>query len=166
MIPSKGKVLRAREVGRVSTFLLCLLNTPRFARGTQYPLLWIHSIILLPPLCRSIYLSLSLAQGGSRRLSSAHTHTYAQALRISFSLSLFLPFSFPFTLLPLSPSRVQRSVLSLAALGRCRSSLPLVATTEISRRLIAAISCARSLPRFGFLVVALCHEFMGRAVCA
>lgn len=137
------------EAAQVGPYLLCLLNTPRFARGTQYPLLWIHSIILLPPLCRSIYLSLSLAQGGSRRLSSAHTHTYAQALRISFSLS---PFLLPFH----SSSVVSVSRATLCPLARRSWSLSFVSSSRRDDRdfpsinsgyLLCTLSAPIRLPR-------------------
>lgn len=74
----------------------------------------------------SISLFFSLAVSVARRLdgSQARIHTRMHTASAPY---VFLSFSFPFTLLPLSPSRVQRSVLSLAA------------TTEIPRRLIAPV---------------------------
>lgn len=79
----------------------------------------VHSIILLRLLFVVLPISPSLclcrSRKSARRLSSAQTHTHARAPVFSLSLSLYLrlclrpSLSFPFTLLPLSPSRVRRS---------------------------------------------------------
>lgn len=157
------------EAAQVGPYLLCLLNTPRFARRTQYPLLWIHSIILLCLLFVALSLSLlclslSLAQVGSAALKRAYTHTYAPSCRMSFSL--FLPPFHSSSVVSVSRATLRRP---LARPPLFTSSFSRHSTTEILRRLIAAISSAPRIPsschEFGFLRRGLhCHEFMGRAV--
>jgi len=130
----------AQEVG---PYLSCLLDTPRFARRTQYPLL--GSLDNSSASSLSFYLSLPRclcrSRKSARRLSSAHTHTHARA-PVCLSLSFFL--------LPFHSS----SVVSVSRATLRRSSRPRfpVDRQRLSLRLCLG-SASSSLH---------CHEFMGR----
>lgn len=99
----RGEDLFLEAAQEVGPYLSCLLDTPRFARGTQYPLL--GSLDNSSASSSSFYLSLPRclcrSRKSARRLSSAHTHTHARA-----PVSLSRRLSLSFLLLPFHSSSV------------------------------------------------------------